>query len=233
MKNTFRLIAALCLLLACTAAPAFAQGQASTQPWALFEKELGLQTTYTVDMIIQSMGTEMDSRIVRDGDKTRTEMTMPMMNLKMIMLEVPKDGEAISYTLFPEKKKYALNEKPADADADPAKPQIEELGTEMFEGVKCVKRQLVMETGPVDSNMTVLFSPKQKDMPVKMTLKVDTPSRPGQPTMPIETIILFKNYDFSAPDASLFEIPGDYTKAASMTEIIMESMGGMMAPPPQ
>jgi S-adenosylmethionine hydrolase len=58
-------------------------------------------------------------------------------------------------------------------------------------------------------------------------------SGPGQPAMPIETVILFKNYTFSTPDAGLFAIPADYTKADSVQEIMMESMGSMMAPPPQ
>jgi hypothetical protein len=232
MKNALRLIAGLCLLLTFAIAPAFAQGQGSTQPWALFEKELGLQTTYSVDMVIQSMGTTMDSHIDRDGDKTRTEMTMPMMNLQMVMLELPEDGQTAYYTLFPEKKKYAANEMPPDAE-DPEKPVIEELGTETYEGVECVKRSMVMKMGPMESDMTMLFSPEQKDMPVKMTVKANMSSGPGRPAMPIETVILFKNYTFSTPDTGLFEIPADYAKAASVQEIMMESMGGMMAPPPQ
>ncbi len=233
MKVATRLIAICCLILTCVTAPAFAQGQSNTQPWALFEKELGLQTTYSVDMIIESMGTKMDSHIARDGDKTRTEMTMPMMNLKMIMLELSKDGTPVAYTFFPDKKKYTPNEMPLDAVTEPQKPQIEELGTEMFEGVKCIKRRMIMQSGAMESDMIMLFSPEQKDMPVKMTVKANAASGPGQSAMPIETVILFKNYDFSTPDASLFEIPSDYTQAGSVQEVMMESMGGMMAPPPQ
>ncbi len=232
MKNALRLIAGLCLLLTFVAAPAFAQGQGSSQPWALFEKELGLQTTYSVDMAIQSMGTSMDSHIDRDGNKTRTEMTMPMMNLKMVMLELQQDSSPISYMLFPEKKKYAVNEVPPESE-EPEKPVIEELGTETFEGVECVKRSMVMKMGPMESEMTLLFSPEQKDMPVKMTVKSEMSSGPGRPAMPIETVILFKNYNFSTPDAGLFDIPSDYTQAASVQEIMMESMGGMMQPPTQ
>jgi len=232
MKVATRLIAVCCLILTCVAAPAFAQGPGNSHPWSLFEKELGLQTTYSVDMKIQSMGNEMDSHIDRDGDKTRTRMKMPMMNLEMVMLELPEDGKTAYYTLFPEKKKYAINEMPPEGE-DSEKPIIKELGSEIFEGVDCVKRSMVMKVGPMESDMTMLFSPKQKDMLVKMTVKANMPLRPGQPAMPIETVILFKNYDFSTPDASLFEIPSDYTQAASVNEVMMESMGSMMAPPPQ
>ena len=55
-------------------------------------------------MVIQAMGMNMDSSVVRDGDKTRTEMTMPFMNLKMVMLEIPEGGQTVSYSLFPDKK---------------------------------------------------------------------------------------------------------------------------------
>ena len=249
MKTASRMIPALCLMLAC-AHSTFAQGpggqplQGSSQPWMQFEKELGLQTTYSVDMSMQMMGMNMDSRIVRDGGKTRTEMTMPMMNLKMVALEIPEGGQTASYALFPEKKKYVLNEDAsgASAAARAAQPQIEELGTETYEGVACVKRRVTMVQQGVRSEMIMLFSPKQKNMPVKMTLNATLPAAAGRPAMPMQSTILFKNYDFSTPAAALFAIPADYVKAASMQAIMMESMPNMgalmeqmkqMQPPPR
>jgi hypothetical protein len=243
MKTVFRIIPALCLVLAC-AGIAFAQGpggqaqQGSSQPWMQFEKELGLQTTYSCDMTMQMMGMNMDSRVARDGGKTRTEMTMPMMNLKMVALEIPEGGKTASYALFPDKKKYVRNDEASAAAAQAAKPQIEELGTETYEGVACVKRRVTMVQQGIQSEMIMLFSPKQKNMPVKMTMTATLPAAVGRPAMPIQSTILFKNYDFSTPAAALFAIPADYVKAASMQAIIMESMpnfGAMMKQmqPPQ
>ncbi len=232
MNVPIRLLAALCLAPV-LAAPALAQGsdsqQSASQPWMKFEKELGLQTTYSVDMAMNVMGMNMNSRTVRDGGKTRTEMTMPFMNLKMVALEIPENGRPVSYSLFPEKKKYVLNESGDGGGASAAMPQIEELGTETYDGEACVKRRMTMVQDGIRSDMVMLFSPKQKNMPVKMTLTANAPMGPGQPAMPIQSVILFKNYDFSAPDAALFAIPADYVQATSMQEIVMESMPDMGA----
>ena len=232
MKSPFRFVPALALALAC-AVPAFAQesdSPSASQPWKKFEKQLGLQTTYSVDMVMQTMGMNMTSRTVRDGDKSRTEMTMPFMNLKMVALETLQDGRTVSYTLFPDKKKYVLNEDASGADAAGAVPQIEELGTETFEGEACVKRRITMVEQGIRSDMIMLFSPKQKNMPVKLTVTANAPMGQGQPAMPIQSVVLFKNYDFSTPDASQFAVPAGFVQAASMQEVMMEGMdlGAMM-----
>lgn len=242
MRTPIRILLALFLALAC-AAPALAQGpgssQSASQPWMQFEKELGLQTTYSVDMTMQTMGMNMDMRTVRSGGKTRTEMTIPFMNLKMVGLEMPKDGKTAAYSLFPDKKKYVVNDEDpqvraamaaAKADAAAQPPQIEELGTETYEGEACIKRRVTMVQQGIRSVMVMLFSPKQKNMPVKMTMNATVPTGPGQPPMPVQSVILFKNYDFSAPADSLFAIPADYVQAPSMQQLMMESMdmGAMM-----
>ena len=226
MKSPFRLFAALSLALAC-AAPAFAQESDSkaSQPWMKLEKELGLQTTYSVDMVMQAMGMNMNSRTVRDGGKTRTEMTMPFMNLKMVALEIPENGRSANYTLFPDKKKYVRNDEAGDADAAAAAtPKIEELGTEPYEGEDCIKRRVSLTDQGIATDMIMLFSPKQKNMPVKIVVSANAPMGEGQPAMPLQSVVLFKNYDFSAPDAAQFAIPSDYVQAASMQAVMMEGM---------
>lgn len=231
MKSPIRLFAALVLALAC-AAPALAQqadSQAS-QSWMKLEKELGLQTTYSVDMVMQAMGMNMTSRTVRDGGKTRTEMAMPFMNLKMVALEIPEDGRSVNYTLFPDKKKFVRNEKTAGASDSAGMPKIEELGTETYEGEACVKRRVSLTEQGVATDMIMLFSPKQKNMPVKITATASASLGEDRPAMPIQSVVLFKNYDFSAPDAAQFAIPADYVQAASVQEVMMEGMdlGAMM-----
>ena len=226
MKIPIRLFAVLAFALLC-AAPAFAQGsdspQGASQPWMKFEKELGLQTTYSVDMVMSVMGMNMNSRTVRDGGKTRTEMTMPFMNLQMVALEIPEGGQTVSYTLFPGKKKY-VREDDSDAGDSAAMPQIEELGTETYEGEACIKRRVTMVQEGLRSDMIMLFSPKQKNMPVKMTVTANASMGEGQPSMPVQSVVLFKNYDFSAPDAAQFAIPADYVQAASLQAVMMEGM---------
>ena len=231
MKLPFRLFAALFLALAC-AAPALAQESDSqaAQPWMKLEKELGLQTTYSVDMVMQAMGMNMTSRTVRDGGKTRTEMTMPFMNLKMVALEIPENGRSASYTLFPDKKKYVRNDETDAAGISSSQPKIEELGTEPYEGEDCIKRRIAMVEQGIRTDMIMLFSPKNKNMPVKMTVTANASMGEGQPSMPIQSVVLFKNYDFSTPDAAQFALPSDYVQAASMQAVMMEGMdlGAMM-----
>ena len=232
MKSPLRLFAALVLALAC-AAPALAQDSDSqaSQPWMKLEKQLGLQTTYSVDMVMQAMGMNMTSRTVRDGGKTRTEMTMPFMNLKMVALEIPENGRSANYTLFPDKKKYVRNDEAGDADAAAAAtPKIEELGTEPYEGEDCIKRRVSLTDQGIATDMIMLFSPKQKNMPVKIVVSANAPMGEGQPAMPLQSVVLFKNYDFSAPDAAQFAIPADYVQAASLQAVMMEGMdfGAMM-----
>jgi len=234
MTTASRIVSALCLALAC-AAPAWSQGaggetQSATQPWMQFEKELGLQTTYSVDMVMQAMGMDMNSRTVRSGGKTRTEMTMPFMNLKTVVLAIPQNGQTVTYSLFPDKKKYVRNEETDAAGISSSQPKIEELGTEPYEGEDCIKRRVAMVEQGIRTDMVMLFSPKQKNMPVKMTVTANAPMGPGQPAMPIQSVVLFKNYDFSAPDAALFAVPAGYAQAASVQEVMMEGMdlGAMM-----
>ena len=235
MKTTIRLFAAFAFVLA-GAAPALAQRaqsqQSAAQPWMQLEKELGLQTTYSVDMSMQTMGMSMESRTIRSGGKTRTEMTMPFMNLKMVALEIPADGKTTSYSLFPDKKKYVVN---AEADraraavAAGAPPKIEDLGTEDYQGEACLKRRVTLVQQGISSEMIMLCSPKQKNMPVKMTMNATMPATAGRPAMPIQSVVLFKNYDFSKPADGLFAIPSDYVQAASMQAVMMEGMGNLGA----
>lgn len=234
MKTAFRLLAACTLMTSLAALPALAQAPAassSSNPWALFEKQLGLQTTYSVDMSISAMGMAMESRIARKGDKSRTEMTMPFLNMKTVILEVTEAGSTASYSLFPAKKKYLKNEIPAEAvaAAQAAAPKIEELGTETYEGVACTKRRIAMEQDGVKNVIDILFSPKVKDMPVKMAIRTSLPSGSEQYGMPMESTILFKNYDFTPPADSVFAIPDDYARVNDMAEIMMDDSEGFGA----
>lgn len=233
MKSLIPVLAFSSLLLA--AAPAFAQGSAAAQAWKQLEQDLGLQTVYSVDMVTQVNQTNLHSRMVRNGDKCRTETEMPLFNIKIVTLEIPEGGKTVSYALFPDKKKYAVDEGATEALAAAAPPQIEELGTETHEGVVCIKRRVTDVRKDFRNEMTILFSPDQKNMPVKMTMNATMPYGSDAAGHAVQNVIVFKNYDFSTPDDSLFAIPADYVKASSMTAVMRECMPdlGAMPPPPQ
>jgi hypothetical protein len=65
--------------------------------------------------------------------------------------------------------------------------------------------------------MEILFSPKNKNMPVKATMVPDPKQQPA-----MNVVVLYKNYDFKKPAKDIFAIPAGYTKAAND----QEAMGG-------
>ena len=214
--------------------PLFAQGnrkQAGEQQlWLKYEKELGLQTRYAVDMEIQAMGMIMQAKMFRLDGKSRSEMTLPFMNMPMVALELPVNGKTVHYSLFPNKKKYCIvpeSEAEASNDAAKASYKLEEAGSEVYEGVTCKKRIMTVTLPDrTTSVMTLLTSPAQKNMPVKIDAQSNVTPEPGAKPIAVTSVILFKNYRFEAPDADLFSIPKDYTQAATMAEVMMSGGAG-------
>ncbi len=236
MKSTrWVLIAGIMLSTTLFAQGLRQQGQDTQQIWLKFEKELGLQTRYAVDMEIEAMGMTMPSKMFRTEGKTRSEMTLPFMNMHMVALERPENGKTVRYSLFPDKKKYCLmpEEEKAKGEKKPTF-KLEELGTEAYEGETCKKRRMTVKISDDDEQvMDMLFSPTQKNMPVKMTATATIKTEASQPPTTITSVVLFKNYRFGPQDASLFTIPKDYTKAKDMQEIMMSGLfGGGAGQPP-
>ena len=235
-------IATLACLAGMTAASLFAQGaknpaasQAQKQFWLKYEKELGLQSAYSADMEIQAMGMSMKAKLYRLEGKTRTDMTLPFMNLLMVALELTENGKQVHYSVFPGKKKYVINpEEEGDAAAadDKSTYKLENAGTEVYNGVTC-KKSVMTVTMPdgQTSVMKLLQSPAQKNMPVKIDSTTRVPAQDNREAMDVTATILFTNYSFTAPGAALFVIPKDYTQAASMAEVMMGGgAGGGLSP---
>lgn len=215
-----------------------AQAQAAKQQWLKYEKELGLQTRYSVDLTIQSMGLNMTAKMYRLDGKTRTDTTLPFVNTRLVALELEENGKPAQYTVFPDKKKYCVTseETKEGAGAGTTAPKLEDTGTEVYEGVTCKRRRMTvpMENGE-RSEMTLLFSPAQKNMPVKITSVTQVAGEPGAEPTAVTAVVLFKNYQFAAPAANLFVIPKDYTQAKDMTEMMLSGGGsagsGLTLPP--
>ena len=232
--NTKHFVCALLTFTCLTATTLFAQGRSKQQAvqsaefWHKMDKTCGLQPQFSVDMTVEAMGMNLSTKLYRLNEKVRTEMTLPMMNVRMAMLEFPQNGKNVRYQLFPAQKKYVIekdNESETDAGTN-TKFEITEAGTEQYEGVACKKRHLKMTLDSGEhQEMDMLFSPAQKNMPVKMTATVKHAVSPDEPPMEITSVIRFSNYQFAAPAASLFTLPADYTQAASMAEVMMSGMG--------
>lgn len=244
--KTMRAIPVLFLVTSCAVTAPLAQGgergaqaQAAKQQWLRYEKELGLQTRYSADLTIQSMGMNMAAKLYRLDGKTRTDTTLPFLNTRLVSLELEENGKPVQYTVFPDKKKYCVEAGGEEdgAGAQAAAPKLEDAGTEVYEGVTCRRRRMTvpMEDGAT-GEMTLLFSPAQKNMPVKITsVSRHAAGEPGAEPMTVTAVVLFKNYLFAAPAAALFAIPKDYTQAKDMTEMMLSGGGpgggGLTLPP--
>lgn len=226
-----RWMRSLCLLAGLLAATALSakglKDGEEQQLWMDFWKELNLQPTYTVDMEVQAVGMTMAGKIYRLDSRTRTEMIMPLLNMRMALLQLEENGKSVSYTLSPSQKKYCVNG--ASDIAAPKMPsfKITDQGTERFENELCTKRRLTITLNDgTTQDLDMLFSPAQKNMPVKITANVKTSSEPDRAPVTVTSVTLFKNYRFTAPDAALFVVPKDYTKAANMQEIMLGALSG-------
>lgn len=214
MTSTTRFLA-VTALLAATASSACAQELTASQVAKELQKDFGLQTAYSVDMVVQTGKTNMNARMICNHGKTRTEMDNVMFNDRIVTLQIEEGSTIRFYNVFPDQKKYVVEEGP---DPVVTMPKIEELGTETYEGVVCIQRRITDVRESYRNETTTLFSPEQKNMPVKSTTVLSQTLSPGSPAHETRNVIVYRNYDFSTPDDDLFTIPDDYTKASSMME---------------
>jgi len=224
MKKIRRLVSVI-VVSAVAVFTASAKTEGSQHLFHKYEKELNLQTVYSVDMSIDAMGMTMTSKVYKDGDNARSESVIPILNIKTVTLETLKDGEVITHILFPASKKYVVQKQEEGASAGAADDiTITDMGTEVFNGEKCNKKRVVIK-GDESATMDILFSPKQKNMPVKMTVNAND----GEEG--IVVVMTFTDYIFKKPDAALFTIPADYTEAKTMEEAMAGSGGlfGMLS----
>ena len=231
MKSMTRSFAFSFLLMAVAAASASAQSLTASQVAKQLQKDFGLQSTYSVDMVIQTDKTNVNSRMICKDDKCRTEMDNFMFNKKLVTLQISEGNKILFYHVFPDQKKYTVEET-SEALQVATMPQIEELGTETYEGVVCIKRRITDVRENYRNETTTLFSPEQKNMPVKSTTVVTHSSPPSSLAHEVQNVMVYQNYDFSTPDDSLFTIPANYVKASSMQECMPANFQKPAAPAP-
>lgn len=230
MKMTRSLLSAFVLVLGVVQGGMAQMGQSKgsdiQELWLRLERELGLQKSYSVEMVAQVMGMTVNSKIYRSNERSRSDLTMPMVNIKMAALQLPESGKMVNYMLFPDNKQYCL--APDDGSKDEKITFTKQaLGSEQYEGVTCQKQRVTLrKAGHEDQVFDILFSPTHKSMPVKMTAQVVMPTERGGQAKKSNLEVLFRNYNFNAPAAALFKIPADYTQVASMQEAMMGSLFG-------
>lgn len=179
---------------------------------AKMQEKISPVQEYSVTMVMDVAGQTVNTKMFQLGKKVRTEVNHMGMQAITIVDPEADDGKGVVYTLMPMMKTYVKMPIPAEAASQTADDnldfKIDELGKEDVDGVSCDKRRVTVTVDGKELSMTVWTSPKAKDMPVKMEM-----------TEPMKSTILYKDYDFTKPAASLFTLPADYTAM---------DLGGMM-----
>ena len=212
------------LVVATTLTAAHAQKTEGQNPFLKLAKEFDLQTAYTVDMTMQVSGIAVMNKIYQNGEQSRFDTTIPFLNSKMSTIQTTKDGESSAIILVHHTKKYVVQKATGEPSETDAEITITDMGTETYNGEKCTKKRIVIQND-ASSTMDILFSPKNKKMPVKITATANDAAQDGKDAAVVEMI--FTNYDFTKPAATLFAIPADYAEAATMEEA-MGADGGLM-----
>ena len=234
------------------------------QLWLQFHKELGLQDNYSADMQIQTMGMTIPGKLYRHDAKTRIDAMLPVVNLKMVLLELIEKGQPVAYSVFPDTRQFCTEAADKNTNRNQAKLdyQLEELGHENYAGINCKKSRLTLNLPDGRQQvMEILFDATQKNMPVKITANIKVSGETKKPPMDLNAMvamaannadkkpmdiaaliaaantpaktatnntstIVFKNYNFNVPPPTLFVIPSNYTKAASIQAVIMGNLLG-------
>jgi hypothetical protein len=207
------------LILAC-AVPASAKDKPAppSTPGSAFEAP-----TFSVDMTIQAQGQTFTMRRTVDHEKTRMDMKAEGMEVTQIQLG---DEAGTSYLIMKDQKQvmkqtrkglesmtegHKLEELntagPEPILGKPEASQIESLGTDTIDGQPAIKYRV-----HYGEDSGLMWVGAGNNLPVRMEAQ--------------GSIVEFKNYDFSPPPRSAFEIPKGY-QVMDMDEMIakMKSSG--------
>ncbi len=260
MKNRFGILTAAAVLTFAISVHAQGRGGMGGPPSPDFSgamvKYFGDNPNFKADVEFQAkdmQGSDMSmpGKITFSEGKTRFEMNMDEMRSgnkksagaaqmkemgmdRMIMITRP--DKEVSDIIYPGMKAYV--EMPIKKSAEAGKPEdfkieMTELGKETVDGHPCVKNKAVATDKEGNKHEATLWNATDlKKFPVKIEQ-----NEQGQ-----HVVMLFKNVEFSKPDAAQFEPPADLKKYTSMQEmfqeIMMQKFGGgngrgkFGAPPP-
>ena len=243
------LFTVLCVNLAAHAQMGSAPGPRFGGPMdKLFGKNQAFSATLDMQMKPASGGSvvEVPGKIAVDSGKSRFEMDMSEMKGhqmspetaahmkamgmdKMITVSLSQDKTA--YVIYPDMHAYV---QMSIQNPDAAKPESDfkmettELGKETVDGHPCIKNKVVVTDQEGNQHESTVWNATDLK---KFPIKIEQDEEGHQVTM------LFKDINFSKPNASLFQPPTGYTKYDNMGAMMHEEMmkhigGGMGSPPP-
>lgn len=212
-------------------------------------KLFGENTSFsaTLEMTTQGASPEetitMPGKLAFDQGKSRFEMDMSQMKGsrmspqsadrmksmgmdKIIMISRP--DLKVTYQVYPGLQAYVetpiqQREPGAENPASDLKVETTELGKETVDGHPCIKnKDVVTDKEGKKYESTAWNATDLKNFPIK----IEMTSEQGR-----VTTMLYKDISLVKPDASLFDPPRGFAKAANMMELMMRR-GGMNGFPP-
>ena len=134
------------------------------------------------------------------------------------MIVITRPDKKVSDMIYPGMKAYV--EMPLEGGASTNSPEdykieMTELGKETFDGHPCIKNKAIVTDKEGNKHEATIWNATDlKKFPVKIEQKEQ-----GQ-----NVTMLFKNVNFSKPDAELFEPPTDLKKYDSIQQMMQEIM---------
>jgi hypothetical protein len=177
----------------------------------------------------------LDGKVRMDMDlsKMKSEKMPPGMGAQLKQMGMDRMATIVdpkkktTLMIYPGLKSYADMPMPEEqakmADKEP-KMETTDLGKETVEGHACNKKKVVLtdDTGK-KQEVLVWNATDLKDFPIKLQT-----SDKG-----MDLTMVYKNIKLEKPDAKQFEPPADYTKYASLQEMMQNAMMKMMGNPPR
>jgi hypothetical protein len=187
------------------------------------------QRDFTADLVMISFHKKekremvMSGKLAKGGENFRTDidMTETMKNEAKGMppgffktAAISRGKSKKNYTLYPDLKKYMEHEV-VEAERGAKEPKItkKKVGEEVIDGRKCDKYQVEVTASDGTTFQGYIWEPKEiKDFIVKSEFE----DREFKQTMEL------RNLKLVTPPPPLFEIPKDYTLAASFLDLMGE-----------
>ncbi len=163
--------------------------------------------------------TELNMAKTKAGQKHAEGMNeMAAMGMDRIVTLIRPDKQ-LTYIIYPGIQSYCESPVTAGRERQPPKIEKQELGNDTLDGRPCVKSLVtITDNKGRQTQMTVWQATDLKDFPVQSEMTKDG-----------ETIVTtFKNIKLEKPAASLFDVPTNYTKYATVNEMMMGAMQKIM-----
>jgi hypothetical protein len=163
----------------------------------------------------------MEIPFARSGEKLRMDMDLAAMapggtlsQAMSKMTTIRRGDKKVSYTLYPNAKRYLARSEAADNKDERNAGQKKRIGSEVIDKYRTDKYKVTIRYR--DGRVEEGFIWNARDLD-ELTIRSEVGNSD------FRTTTEFKNIVLKAPAASLFEVPVDYTEAQNAMELMMDA----------